>query len=221
MKREAELADRQGRRDLDSWSAVPVEQDGTVAQVGASRGQAGDGSGGELGECGFTIGEAVVEDGCVGAGLDDLAAREHAHQANADDLQEVGDLVGGQAREGDELGLAVRAGLVDAVKDQGVPVRIQTQIAGNALHDGDRTGAAIFGAVGAHAAGCARPALNRRTRGGLQEGHREDREAIRRGDGVRWWRVLRAMLRAAVEQIGLPRDPTRRIIVPELTVETH
>jgi integrase len=31
-----------------------------------------------------------------------------------------------------------------------------------------------------------------------------------------WWKVLRTMLRDAVEQLGLPRDPTRRIIVPEL-----
>ncbi len=27
-----------------------------------------------------------------------------------------------------------------------------------------------------------------------------------------WWRVLRTMVRDAVEQLGLPRDPTRRII---------
>ena len=31
-----------------------------------------------------------------------------------------------------------------------------------------------------------------------------------------WWKVLRTMVRDAVEQLGLPRDPTRRIIVPEL-----
>ena len=29
-----------------------------------------------------------------------------------------------------------------------------------------------------------------------------------------WWRVLRTMVRDAVEQLGLPRDPTRRIIIP-------
>ena len=32
-----------------------------------------------------------------------------------------------------------------------------------------------------------------------------------------WWKVLRTMVRDAVEQLGLPRDPTRRIILPELT----
>jgi integrase len=32
-----------------------------------------------------------------------------------------------------------------------------------------------------------------------------------------WWRVLRTFVRDAVEQLGLPRDPTRRIILPELT----
>ena len=30
------------------------------------------------------------------------------------------------------------------------------------------------------------------------------------------WKVLRTMVRDAVEQLGLPRDPTRRIIIPEL-----
>jgi integrase len=34
-----------------------------------------------------------------------------------------------------------------------------------------------------------------------------------------WWKVLRTMIRDAVEQLGLLRDPTRRIIVPELTAK--
>jgi hypothetical protein len=104
---EAELGDGQRRVDDDAGTAGQGDVHGTPAALGPCGREARDGGVGELGEGGLAVRE-------VGVGLDDTETEEDAAEADPDDLEEVGDVGGRQARQGEKDG--GRVGLGPRVK---------------------------------------------------------------------------------------------------------
>ena len=81
VQREAELGDRERRRDLDAWLAPDCHRV-ELAALGTGRTEAADGGGGELGERRLALGEAVVEQDGVPVWIESHVSRSSLHDTN-------------------------------------------------------------------------------------------------------------------------------------------
>jgi hypothetical protein len=116
VERKAELRDRQRGLNLDAWASWQRDDNGTAA-LGAGRGKPGDGSGGELGQGGLFVGQLARDHGGIVADVDDSPSCEQAQDAGADDLEQVGHLVGAKAGQRAEGGDAITVGDENAVEE--------------------------------------------------------------------------------------------------------
>ncbi len=92
VQRESSVLDAQRTHDLRANRGRQDDGEGFAAQLGASRRQARDSGGGELGQGRLPLGEVVGEEaGFPFVVLNHAAAYEVAQEAGADDLEQVRD----------------------------------------------------------------------------------------------------------------------------------
>jgi len=151
VQRKAEFCDRQRGLDLDAWASGQGDDNGAAA-LGTGWGKAGHGGGGELGQGGLFVSQLAWDHGGIVGDVDDSSPCEEAQHAGADDLEQVGHLVGAKAGQGAKDGDTRVVGDENAVQENSMDVWIEPEVGARPLQREDGATLAILDGVGGHAA---------------------------------------------------------------------